>query len=808
MSVKVEFVEDVDFVYKNILTPKKRGRPRKIKKESESWGMAQAGTDTATVTVVPQAQLLQVASGTVNVQLSPDNSVDSSHSITVTHAPIQVKEEGGVLSSPTNSCDETAGGNAGNLQADPDSPEPGHYITVTASETGSEDVAHSYVQYIESTGEQTIYTTSNGQMYPVYTVGESGTMYTPTSGQYYSPGNTTPVTYTQVAAAAAAAGQTQLLGNAAYLIQQGVEAEHGIITGTRASPQTVAADVAYLVNAPTTNGAGNGSSSGGAGNNGSATAIAEADVGGQPNIAHATRVSPTTVQWLLENYETAEGVSLPRSTLYNHYLRHCYDNKLDPVNAASFGKLIRSVFLGLRTRRLGTRGNSKYHYYGIRVKAGSLLSQIPSDDDVSPRSGLASGSGAKRLRISGTTGGSGTGNKEDNGSTGPAPLQEYLGDGSQAIPDFPEVDPPQPGTPLPALCSLDDLDTFRSVYREHCEAFLDAIVNLEFATVETLWREFWRSQEHSNGDECEEEKYLSKTKLYMLSKFRPIQEFVKRVDFLFYQNLVQVLIPDVLRPIPSSLTQAIRNFAKGLESWLSSAMQGCPSDMIDIKVSAVCAFAQTLRRYTSLNHLAQAARAVLQNSVQINQMLTDLNRVDFHNVQEQASWVCQCDGNLVARLEADFKATLQQQNSLEQWAAWLKAVVATVLKPYQGSPNFTTAARQLLLKWSFYSSMVIRDLTLRSAASFGSFHLIRLLYDEYMFYLIEHQVALATGETPIAVMGEKCNTVPLDYEVSANLTTRNGPTTNNKMDVNSTNSEEILLHHQDVHHMSKRLKMS
>ena len=50
--------------------------------------------------------------------------------------------------------------------------------------------------------------------------------------------------------------------------------------------------------------------------------------------------------------------------------------------------------------------------------------------------------------------------------------------------------------------------------------------------------------------------------------------------------------------------------------------------------------------------------------------------------------------------------------------------------------------------------MVIRDLTLRSAASFGSFHLIRLLYDEYMFYLVEHKVAAATGDTPIAVMGE------------------------------------------------------
>jgi len=107
------------------------------------------------------------------------------------------------------------------------------------------------------------------------------------------------------------------------------------------------------------------------------------------------------VQWLIDNYETAEGVSLPRSTLYSHYLRHCTEHKLEPVNAASFGKLIRSVFLGLRTRRLGTRwhliakssswfallnsmlfyrGNSKYHYYGIRVKPTSMLNQLSVED--------------------------------------------------------------------------------------------------------------------------------------------------------------------------------------------------------------------------------------------------------------------------------------------------------------------------------------------------------------------------------------------------------------------------------------------
>ncbi|KAK0090325.1 hypothetical protein PV326_004160 [Microctonus aethiopoides] len=243
-----------------------------------------------------------------------------------------------------------------------------------------------------------------------------------------------------------------------------------------------------------------------------------------------------------------------------------------------------------------------------------------------------------------------------------------------------------------------------------------------------------------------------------MCKCSEVQDFIKTVDYTFYQNLVEVLMPDVLRPIPSTLTQSIRNFAKGLESWLTAAMNDCPEEMMQIKLTAVSAFAQTLRRYTSLNHLAQAARAVLQNSSQINQMLADLNRVDFHNVQEQASWVCQCDYAVVQRLEADFKVTLQQQNSLEQWAVWLKGVVTQVLKPYDGKPTFAKAARQFLLKWSFYSSMVIRDLTLRSAASFGSFHLIRLLYDEYMFYLIEHQVAIATGTTPIAVMGDKNQT--------------------------------------------------
>ncbi|KAK3552810.1 hypothetical protein QTP86_022563, partial [Hemibagrus guttatus] len=475
------------------------------------------------------------------------------------------------------------------------------------------------------------------------------------------------------------------------------------------------------------------------------------------------------VQWLLDNYETAEGVSLPRSTLYCHYLLHCQEQKLEPVNAASFGKLIRSVFMGLRTRRLGTRGNSKYHYYGLRIKASSSLLRLMEDQQhLAMRQQPFSQK--QRLKpvqkMEGMTNGmsSGAGQQQQQQTSGlsdiSAQVQQYQQflDASRALPEFPEID--LQGKPLPEGIELEHIKSFQLLYREHCEAILDVMVNLQFTLVETLWKTFWRFSESQAGDPAtlsvhdESEKRLPKSCLVLLCKYEPALRWSRDCDNTLYQGLVEILIPDVLRPIPSALTQAIRNFAKSLESWLTNAMMNIPEEMVRIKVTCANAFAQTLRRYTSLNHLAQAARAVLQNTAQINQMLSDLNRVDFANVQEQASWVCRCEDRVVQRLEQDFKLTLQQQNSLEQWAAWLDGVVSQVLKPYQASPAFPKAAKLFLLRWSFYSSMVIRDLTLRSAASFGSFHLIRLLYDEYMYYLIEHRVAQAKGETPIAVMGE------------------------------------------------------
>jgi hypothetical protein len=177
-------------------------------------------------------------------------------------------------------------------------------------------------------------------------------------------------------------------------------------------------------------------------------------------VRFSSELSSVQVQWLLENYETAEGVSLPRSTLYAHYLRHCAENKLEPVNAASFGKLIRSVFLGLRTRRLGTRGNSKYHYYGIRVKPGSSLMNMDESGNrvvlnTSNSSGKAQGTVRPFKRNSDSS----------DASVSVSVLSQhvtYLGDGSNAIPVFPDIHFTET---LPEDCGYEDVDTLKYVER-------------------------------------------------------------------------------------------------------------------------------------------------------------------------------------------------------------------------------------------------------------------------------------------------------------------------------------------------------
>lgn len=86
------------------------------------------------------------------------------------------------------------------------------------------------------------------------------------------------------------------------------------------------------------------------------------------------------MSWLMRNCEVSTGAT-PRNRVYARYVSLCATERLKPLNPASFGKLVRAVFPDIKTRRLGVRGQSKYHYCGIRLRDDDPNARTPDIED-------------------------------------------------------------------------------------------------------------------------------------------------------------------------------------------------------------------------------------------------------------------------------------------------------------------------------------------------------------------------------------------------------------------------------------------
>eukprot|EP00039_Didymoeca_costata_P033504 m.42693 g.42693 ORF g.42693 m.42693 type:complete len:362 (-) comp9902_c0_seq1:1430-2515(-) len=276
---------------------------------------------------------------------------------------------------------------------------------------------------------------------------------------------------------------------------------------------------------------------------------------------------------------------------------------------------------------------------------------------------------------------------------------------------------------------------------ETCKACLNA--PHDFSVIETSLENFWEEQTPKNRPDLDSKSVL---------------EFAERADKTLHTSIVKSLMKDVFQNMTGLLTKQIRNFAKCYSKWIEESLEAAKIEgkFKTERVKLASSFAQRLRRYTGLNHLAQAARTVLSNPSHITHMLEDYLRIDFANVQTQVKWMCDgCDEALVTKHEEAFRHMQQvpatsNGDSLENWATWMQGIVADALGPKQkmfqsttpeGKKKDSEKAGELLLRWSFVSNLILRDLTLKSAISFGPFHLMRLLCDEYMYFLVENAVA-------------------------------------------------------------------
>ncbi|XP_072512645.1 DNA-binding protein RFX6 [Salminus brasiliensis] len=414
-----------------------------------------------------------------------------------------------------------------------------------------------------------------------------------------------------------------------------------------------------------------------------------------------------TLLWLEENYIVCEGVCLPRCILYAHYLDFCRKEKLDPACAATFGKTIRQKFPLLTTRRLGTRGHSKYHYYGIGIKESSSYYHS-----------VYSGKGLTRF--------SGSKLKNEGGFTRKYSLSSKTG---TLLPEFPSAQ----HLVLDDSVSKEKVDTLIMMYKTHCQCILDNAISVNFEEIQNFLLHFWQGMPDH---------------LLPLLENPVIVDIFCVCDSILYKVLTDVLIPATMQDMPESLLADIRNFAKHWEHWMVSSLENLPEVLSEKKLPIARRFVSSLKRQTSFLHLAQIARPALFDQNIVTSMVNDIDKVDLNSIGSQALLSNTSDHDLDFYSEYDsisvfqeLKDLLRKNATVESFIEWLDSVVEQkVIKPSkQNGRSVKKRAQDFLLKWSFFGARVMHNLTLNNATSFGSFHLIRMLLDEYILLAIETQ---------------------------------------------------------------------
>lgn len=137
-------------------------------------------------------------------------------------------------------------------------------------------------------------------------------------------------------------------------------------------------------------------------------------------------------------------------------------------------------------------------------------------------------------------------------------------------------------------------------------------------------------------------------------------------------------------------------------------------------------------------------------------MSMDLTLINFNDLHEQINWLIECDLNLFRKIEQCLKNLFQCQTMLtiQNWTTFIDTLFDDYLLTNHQTKEYLSHARQFLLKTNFYCSLILRELTLHYGQSLGSFHLLQLFIEEYLYYRLEQKLAGYFNQTIVHLVME------------------------------------------------------
>lgn len=484
-------------------------------------------------------------------------------------------------------------------------------------------------------------------------------------------------------------------------------------------------------------------------------------------LAHHIRTAVTTsasdrarqafVQaWLNSSYISYTDGNVSRQGLYGSYLRICQQYDIKPINSASFGKSVRQSFPNIKTRRLGVRGNSKYHYCGIRpatAKEAEILMNLSRSEKPEPIQGGHTPSSADDDIDS-----------DDSPSRRPGmPADSNVDDnyhglmsleGGASQPQTPRTARPsfRQSMPLPNLEEAlnqpmaHDLDhqnarDFWAMYTEHSKSLLESVKNYRFDQFELTLRTFWTSLD-STQRACV-------THSVMMS-------LVYRADAVVYDEILDYLHAQTRNQMPQQAFGSLRQLAQNMEQVIIAALDNFASAFVGPKIELAARFGHLVVRNLGICQLAQALSGIFSNPANLKDMAEAWDGIDFEAVRNQAALVTNCQHEILGACFDDFRVILNNPNaSIEHFISFVESTYERCLQP-TGDGERGLSPRSLLVRWCFVSSQLIRDLTLRSASSFGSFQIVNLFFDEWLGLKVLRKVALHVAAVAASVESTPC----------------------------------------------------
>ncbi|XP_076820967.1 DNA-binding protein RFX6-like [Clavelina lepadiformis] len=427
----------------------------------------------------------------------------------------------------------------------------------------------------------------------------------------------------------------------------------------------------------------------------------------QKNSLGKRRKIDLTLEWLEGNYMICEGVCLARCILYNHYLDFCEKNNLEPACAATFGKTIRHKFPRVTTRRLGTRGHSKYHYYGIGIRETSIY-----------YNSVYAGKGLTRFSPK---------SKHEETNLGKASLNK---DGTSGFfGEFPDVR--NFASDFENGISRAEVQNFVELLKAFCERLLNAALNRDLEAIPSILHHCWTELP------CQTNSVLLHDVI--------VGDIIILCDSLLNEALNEIFLPIPFENIDERFLLEIETFSKHWVDWCRTSMTSLPAVLVGKKLNLAQQFSQSISRQISIINLSRTVRSIFNNPASFQPMLNDVEMINLENIGSQAFYPTQDaddrEQNLNSDLLKDLKDLLKKHSPVETLIEWLDTLVdMKVIKPSrQNGRSLKKRAQDFLYKWSFFEARITHNLTINKAVSFNSYHCLRMLMDEYILFAIETQ---------------------------------------------------------------------